>query len=182
MLCSLNDVLKIKSVYKHVRGRWTTSKFHLRELLQLKSYIYFFPAFRIFEAESFLGFSLYVSITPDIKQATLCFKDINFTKNTIPPVFNITCPVHGQYVIYRNERREDVRYPSDYSSYASNNLCEVEVYGEFNLNNYNCFRIIKKNMFCKYVLWLFSRNFILLGFKVKMKAYFEIFFKIKLLK
>lgn len=85
--------------------------------------------FRLFEADSFLGFSLYVSITPDIKQATLCFKDINFTKNTIPPVFNITCPVHGQYVIYRNERREDVRYPSDYSSYASNNLCEVEVYG-----------------------------------------------------
>lgn len=98
MLCSLIDVLKIKSVYKHVR--WTTSKFHLRELLQLKSYIYFFPGFRLFEADSFLGFSLYVSITPDIKQATLCFKDINFTTNTIPPVFNITCPVHGQYVIY----------------------------------------------------------------------------------
>lgn len=162
-------------VEQHLNFTW-------ENYFNLKSYIYFFSGFRLFEADSFLGFSLYVSITPDIKQATLCFKDINFTTNTIPPVFNITCPVHGQYVIYRNERREYVSYPSDYSSYASNNLCEVEVYGEFNLNNYNCFRIVKKNMFCKYVLWLFSRNFILLGFKVKMKAYFEIFFIIKLLK
>lgn len=85
--------------------------------------------FRFFEADSFLGFSLYVSSTPDLLQATLCFKDNNFTKDTIPPVFNITCSIHGQYVIYYNERLPDVRYPRDYSHDASNNLCEVEVYG-----------------------------------------------------
>ncbi|XP_078327321.1 uncharacterized protein LOC111115469 [Crassostrea virginica] len=79
---------------------------------------------------TFLGFALYISNTTDKSQGTLCFKDSNYTTSTIPPVVNITCPIHGQYVIYYNERLAGVTYPPDYYyPYAYNLLCEVEVYG-----------------------------------------------------
>lgn len=78
----------------------------------------------------FLGFSVYVSNTTDRLEGMLCFKDTNFTLDTIPAVFTTVCPVHGQYVIYYNERLSGVTYPKEYSPYAENNLCEVEVYGE----------------------------------------------------
>ncbi|XP_065933782.1 multiple epidermal growth factor-like domains protein 10 [Magallana gigas] len=77
----------------------------------------------------FLGFSVYVSNTTDRLQGTLCFKDNKFTRATIPAVFTTTCPVHGQYVIYYNERLPGVTYPDEYSDDVSNDLCEVEVYG-----------------------------------------------------
>ena len=80
-------------------------------------------------APRFLGFSLYISNTTDKSDGTLCFKDTNFTLSTIPAVFNITCTVHGQYVIYYNERLAGVAYPVGYSSYAFNDFCEDEVYG-----------------------------------------------------
>ena len=80
--------------------------------------------------QTFLGFSLYISNTTDKSQGTLCFKDSNYTSSTIPPVVNISCAVHGQYVIYYNERLAGVIYPSDYYPYAYNLLCEVEVYGK----------------------------------------------------
>ena len=79
---------------------------------------------------TFLGFSLYISNTTDKSQGTLCYKDSNYTMNTIPPVVTITCPVHGQYVIVYNERLTEVFYPRDYYPYALNLLCEVEVYGK----------------------------------------------------
>ena len=83
---------------------------------------------------TFLGFSLYISNTTDKSQGTLCFKDSNYTSSTIPQVVNISCAVHGQYVIYYNERLEGVTYPSDYYPYGAHNLlCEVEVYGK-NMN------------------------------------------------
>ena len=81
--------------------------------------------------QTFLGFSLYISNTTDKFQGTLCFKDSNYTWSTIPPVVNITCPVHGQYVIYYNERLAGVSYPPDYYSFGAENLlCEVDVYGK----------------------------------------------------
>ncbi|XP_062612082.1 protein draper-like [Saccostrea cucullata] len=77
----------------------------------------------------FLGFQVYISNTTDRLKGHLCFHDTNYTISTIPAVVNITCPVHGQYVIYHNERRPGVTYPDDYSKYAYIELCEVEVYG-----------------------------------------------------
>lgn len=79
---------------------------------------------------SFLGLSVYVSNTADKLQGTLCFKDYIFTVDTIPANLTITCPIHGQYVIYYNERLPGVTYPKGYSSFAQSDLCEVEVYGE----------------------------------------------------
>ena len=79
--------------------------------------------------ETFLGFSLYVSNTTNKSDGTLCFEENSFNISTIPTFFNISCSLHGQYVIYYNERLPNVTYPSDYSLYAVNALCEVEVFG-----------------------------------------------------
>lgn len=73
---------------------------------------------------------MYVSNTTDKGTGSMCFKDDNFTIETIPAVFTTTCPVHGQYVIYYNERLVGVNYPDNYHYSVMNNLCEVEVYGE----------------------------------------------------
>uniref|UniRef100_A0A8W8NVB3 EGF-like domain-containing protein n=1 Tax=Magallana gigas TaxID=29159 RepID=A0A8W8NVB3_MAGGI len=77
----------------------------------------------------FLGFSVYVSNSTYRQQGTLCYKDSNFTLETIPAVVNVVCPVHGQYVIYYNERLTEISYPESYKLYAENNVCEIEVYG-----------------------------------------------------
>lgn len=75
---------------------------------------------------------MYVSNSTSLLGGTLCFKDNNFTKSTIPAVLNISCPVYGQYVIYYNERLPGVVYPDGYSAYAFAEICELEVYGKFN--------------------------------------------------
>ncbi|XP_052695888.1 uncharacterized protein LOC128174360 [Crassostrea angulata] len=85
--------------------------------------------YKTFITDHLLGFSVYVSNTTDRSQGTLCFKDDNFTTNTMPHVFTTNCAVHGQYVIYYNERLPGVAYPDGYDSIVSINLCEVEVYG-----------------------------------------------------
>ncbi|XP_065938052.1 multiple epidermal growth factor-like domains protein 10 [Magallana gigas] len=85
--------------------------------------------FRFVLTKFILGFSVYVSNTTDRLQGTLCYKDDNSTVETMPTVFTTTCPVHGQYVIYYNERRSGVTYPDGYYYFVSIALCEVEVYG-----------------------------------------------------
>lgn len=81
-------------------------------------------------ASSYLGFSVYVSNTTDIHHGVLCFKDNSFNESTMPAVFTAKCTVHGQYVIYNNEKLDGIENPDRSSAYIMNNLCEVEVYGK----------------------------------------------------
>nr|XP_022307748.1 uncharacterized protein LOC111113752 [Crassostrea virginica] len=76
----------------------------------------------------FLGFSVYISNTTNKEDGVLCFRDTNYTRATIPNPGNISCPYHGKYVIYYNNRTHP-QYPEWYSSKTSIALCEVEVYG-----------------------------------------------------
>lgn len=86
------------------------------------------------------GFSLSVSnidvsTNTDIKSATTCYKDgphlpaINFTT---------TCIKEGRYVIFYNERLNEVTYPGGYElSNDFTELCEVIVKGiAFQFNQY----------------------------------------------
>ena len=82
-----------------------------------------------YKTKSFLGFSLYVSNTTTKADGVLCFKDTNYTRATIPNPVNITCPYHGRYVIYYNNRTHPP-FSDGYSKFAYTDLCEVEVFGK----------------------------------------------------
>ena len=77
----------------------------------------------------FLGFSLYISNKTNRHDGVLCFKETNYTRATIPNPVNITCPYHGRYVIYYNNRTHPP-YPGGYYNLTAIELCEVEVYGK----------------------------------------------------
>ena len=75
-----------------------------------------------------LGFSVYISNTTNKEDRVLCFRDTNYTIATMPNPINISCPYHGRYVIYYNNRTL-LPYPEGYEHYTAIGLCEVKVYG-----------------------------------------------------
>ena len=79
-----------------------------------------------------LGFSIYVSNTTDKLDGKLCYKEQSpYTSEFALPSWVVTCNTHGQYVFYYNERLQGITYPDDYSKYAYNDICELEVWGKY---------------------------------------------------
>lgn len=110
------------------------------------------------------GFSIYVSNTTSKDQGHLCFYD----QSSGHPSVNqrIICSIYGRYVIYYNERS---RYnnPSYMSMYAFNELCEVEVYGEYVYILAFCVVVCSGNTLCNKTMHLdfFYSKCVKFGFK-----------------
>lgn len=80
----------------------------------------------------FAGFSLYVSKSGDIQKSSMCYKN----GSDIPPLnFTALCIKSGRYVIFYNERLDDVIYPEGYETKnVFTELCEVVVQGKYATN------------------------------------------------
>lgn len=66
------------------------------------------------------GFFLYVSNTTSKYGSHLCFHEIQTVNRTPSENQRIQCSTRGRFVIFYNERKQGVKYPSYYSSYAYN--------------------------------------------------------------
>lgn len=103
------------------------------------------------------GFSLYVSNTTSTKRGFLCYKDQSSDTPSVDQT--IPCSIYGRYVIYYNERSRN--RPSHFSQYAYNELCELQVFGEY-IPNYLFFTYFKTRLnfclFCSFRFWIGCRG------------------------
>lgn len=70
-----------------------------------------------------------MSNTGDIQGSTLCYKD----GTQLPPLnFTTICAESGRYVIFYNERLDEITYPKGYeNTTVITELCEVTVQGKY---------------------------------------------------
>lgn len=94
------------------------------------------------------GFFLYVSNTTSKHQGHLCYKDETGGTPSVNQI--ISCSILGRYVIYYNERSQN-HNPFYLSQYAYNDLCEVEVYGEY-MPLFGCAMPNLFNQMCRFFL------------------------------
>lgn len=79
-------------------------------------------------ADTMAGFSVYVSDnSTHFRNGHLCFHHNALSLPAL--ILEFQCRVHGRYFTFYNERRQDVKYPEAYSTYAIVELCEVEILG-----------------------------------------------------
>lgn len=78
-----------------------------------------------------VGFFLYVFNKIFIDDGYLCFYEIQIEVGMLLENQIISCFVYGYYVIFYNECRLEVVYFSYYLKFVYNELCEIEVIGEF---------------------------------------------------
>ena len=95
------------------------------------SKVYIFVFFKDDFRGRFAGFFLYISNSTNKEDGILCYHEMQDGTSSPPMVMSFECIYHGRYVILYNERRNDVTYPSSYSTYAFVEPCEVEVYGKY---------------------------------------------------
>ncbi|XP_061190386.1 receptor-type tyrosine-protein phosphatase T-like [Saccostrea echinata] len=97
--------------------------------------------------DRFAGFFVYISNITQREDGHVCFHELQQVNGTPTENQTISCPVHGRYVIYYNERRPDVTYPSYYSTYAYNEICELEAIGCPNASYHgeNCDQLCPEN-------------------------------------
>ena len=114
--------------YSVHKEQWNINIYHMSIYNICKFFMYTFVGKQNTMTQFFLGFSLYISNKTNKDDGVLCFKDTIYTRDTIPNPVNITCPYHGRYVIYYNNRTHPP-YPEGYNNYAYIRLCKVDVYG-----------------------------------------------------
>lgn len=78
-----------------------------------------------------VGFFLYVLNIILINDGYLCYYEIQNEVGMFLENQNISCFVYGCYIIFYNECRLEVVYFDYYLEFVYNEVCEVEVYGEF---------------------------------------------------
>lgn len=120
--------LKIWSCLQvHVAYNYT----HIRHIIEYWNYLNCIFGIEYRQQGRFAGFSIYVSDTGVIQGSNLCYKD----GPQLPPLnFTTTCREYGRFVIFHNERKDEVVYPHGYElSNMYTELCEVIVKCKYTL-------------------------------------------------
>ena len=75
----------------------------------------------------FAGFSIYVSNDDKMNSGSLCYRDVG----VLPPLnFTTECVGFGRFIMYYNERLNDVTYPDGFqTTNVHTELCEVTIQG-----------------------------------------------------